>query len=83
MTIIKLGKSTYRAYNSAAGVSYLFFLKNDKPILKRIDAPAEFFKRGDAYVETMQRLAFATMTDYITNTIAIWYDQGYLMGSMA
>lgn len=85
MRTIKLGKNTYRVYFSAptTAVSYLFFVKNDQPILKRIDAPAEFFKRDNDYQIVMQRMAVNALESHLREAASFWTIQGDILGSMA
>lgn len=83
MTVIKLGKDTYRVYSTAPiAMSFLFIVKNDKPVMKRYDVADDYFKYPEvAFDYTM--LATQALVEHISKEIGFWHIQGMLMGSMA
>lgn len=83
MHVIKLGKNTYRIYDTLYAMSYLYFVKNGMPILKRIDGPDSFYRLTKQMQKVFTDEAFKYMTDYLEDTAKAWEIQGQILGSLA
>jgi hypothetical protein len=79
MTVIRLGKHTFRTYNTTVGASYLWYMKNGAFILKRSDIPKAM--RGSHLDEEMRKNSLFQLKAYTDIHAQLWFDQGYLMGS--
>lgn len=81
MTVIKLGRSTYRVYSTTPiAMSFLFYIKNGVPVMKCYDVADDYFKYPEVAFD-YTKMATEAMENYIAGTAKMWEDQGYLMGT--
>lgn len=81
--VIKLGKDTYRVYDEMYAISWLFYIKNGQPILKRIDAPKSFWTLSKEYQIVFKDEAMGYMNGYLKSNALAWQKQGELLGALA
>jgi len=80
MTVIKLGRNTYRVYNTKAAMSVLIYVKNGTPIVKRIDGRFANDKGSRVF---WGHFAEATMQQYLARNAQAWEIQGEVLAALA
>jgi hypothetical protein len=80
MTVIKLGRNTYRVYNAGrAAVSVLVYIKNGQPIVKRVDS---IHANDKGFRTFWSSFAIATMQQYLIKNAQAWEIQGEILAAL-